>query len=391
MSPATPETRSRPAVRDTPPPRRSRTFAVIAGGGTGGHVIPAIAIAQALVARGHPPETIHFVGSRRGLEARLVPAAGFGVTLLPGRGVVRRLRWQNVGALLGLLKAVGSAVVLLFRLRPAVVISVGGYASVGAVVAAAVLRRPLVVTEQNAAPGAANRLAARVAKACAISFPGTPLPRAVLTGNPVRAEILALDRSASSRREARALLELPEDRTVVLVTGGSLGARSINTATLELVRSWAGRDDIAVRHVIGERDWEALGDELRSLERGELVYQAIGYEDRMDVAYRAADVAVVRAGGSTAELAVAGLPAVLVPLPGAPGDHQTANARSLAKAGAAVVIADAELSGSRLAEELDRLITQPERLVAMGAAARQLARPDAADAVAALAEEYARA
>ena len=182
-----------------------RVWAVIAGGGTGGHIVPAIAIGRALVARGHPASTIRFVVSTRGMEATMVPAAGFQVSLLPGRGIARRMTFDNVGAVAGLARRPGpgggrwSAGCA----RPSVVIAVGGYASVACAVAAVVLRVPLVVAEQNAAPGLANRLAGRFAAACAVSFPGTPLPRPVLTGNPVRPEMLSVDRSPRGRARAR--------------------------------------------------------------------------------------------------------------------------------------------------------------------------------------------
>ncbi len=369
----------------------SRFYAVIGGGGTGGHVLPAIAIAQALVAAGHPPSSVHFVGSARGMERRLVPAAGFEVTLLPGRGLVRRLALSNIGAVAGTVAAVLRAVGLLARSRPAVVVSVGGYASVPCVVAAVLLRVPLVVAEQNAVPGLANRLAGRFARAAAVSFPGTPLPRAVVTGNPVRPEMLAVDRSPAGRRAARRDLGLPEEATVVAVSGGSLGARRINTAVLGLAREWSGRAGVVVYHVVGERDADALAAERPQPCPGGLVYRQVRFEDRMDRLYAAADVAVQRAGASTVfELAAAGVPSVLVPLPGAPGDHQTANADRLRSAGAAVVVGDAELTTDRLGKVLDDLLAAPERLEAMGLAAATLARPQAAADVAALAERWAR-
>ncbi|HUJ65121.1 MAG TPA: glycosyltransferase, partial [Acidimicrobiales bacterium] len=223
------------SLRSMAPARRARaapgpaagTWAVIAGGGTGGHVVPAIAIGRALVDRGHPSDSVLFVGSRRGIEGRLVPAAGFRIILLPGRGLARRLTRDNLAAVLGLVTAVVQAVRLVGRIRPSVVISVGGYASVPCALAAALWRVPLIVAEQNAVPGLANRIAGRFASACAVSFAGTPLPRAVLTGNPVRPEILAVDRSCDSRAAARAELGLPANGVVVAVAGGSLGARRI--------------------------------------------------------------------------------------------------------------------------------------------------------------------
>lgn len=372
---------------------KGSTFAVIAGGGTGGHVVPAIAIARALVERGHPPSSIHFVGSSRGVERRMVPAAGFSLTTLPGRGLVRRLDPStvaaNAAAAGGIAAASGRAFLLLGRLEPAVVVTVGGYASVACTLAAALRRVPIVVAEQNAVPGAANRLAGRLAAASAVSFPGTPLPRAILTGNPVRPEILAVDRSHAGRLAARSALGLPAEGTVIAVASGSLGARRVNTAVSELARRWAQRRHVSIRHVIGERDWEQFSGTGPG--GGGLTYQQVRFEDRMDLLYAAADLAVCRSGASTvAELTVVGLPAVLVPLPGAPGDHQGANARRLEAAGAAVVVPDGECDASRLGAELDVLISDSDRLNKMGEAARRMGRPAAASAVAALVERNAR-
>jgi len=367
------------------------TWALIAGGGTAGHTLPGIAIARALVDAGHPAASIHFVGSERGSETRLVPDAGFSLTALPGRGIQRRLTLANVGAVVGLVSAFAKAIALVRRTRPSVVVALGGYASVACALAAVLHRIPIVVAEQNAVPGAANRLVARFAKAAAVSFPGTPLPRAVVTGNPVRPEILAVDR-ARDRAQARATLHLPADRVVVVAFGGSLGARRINQAVAGLVQRWAGRTDVAVRHVVGERDWEdesARGED-RDGATG-ILYAPVRYEDDMPTTFAAADVVVSRAGATTvAELAVLGLPSVLVPLPIATADHQTANARHLVELGAARLVPDAELDVDRLEAELEPLVGDPEALARMGEGARALGRRDAADRVAALVEEHAR-
>lgn len=371
--------------------RSPRVWAVIAGGGTGGHAVPALAIARALVESGHPRESIHFVGSTRGIERRMVPEAGFTITLLPGRGIARRLTLDNIGAVTGLLRAFVGAAALLRRLRPGVVVAVGGYASVACVAAAVLMRIPIVVAEQNAAPGVANRLAGRFARACAVSFPGTPLPRAVVTGNPVRQEIVSVDRTERGHSLSKQQLGIPPGRTLIAVAGGSLGARRINDATLGLASLWHDRNDVAIRHVVGDRDYESVVAAAPALGPGGLVYQQVRFEDRMDLLLSAADVTVQRAGASTAaELSVAGVPSLLVPLPGAPGDHQTLNARRLAEAGAAVVVPDAELDAPRLASELDRLVSDPARLGSMAEAAKALGRPAAAAAVAALVEEHAR-
>ena len=370
----------------------SRTpWAVIAGGGTAGHVLPGIAIAKALVGRGHAPQTIHFVGSDRGIESRLVPEAGFGITLLPGRGLQRRLTAENVVAAVGLTVALLRAVFMFARHRPAVVVALGGYASVACGVAALLWRVPVIVAEQNAVPGSANRLVARFARASAVSFAGTALPRASVTGNPVREEILGVDRAAD-RESARQRVGLPLDRKVVVAFGGSLGALRINTAVAEARLLWRDRADLALYHVVGVRDWDLVAGDGGRAEDGEgLVYRPVRYEDRMELVLAAADLAVCRAGAtSVAELAAIGLPAVLVPLPGAPGNHQTANARALVEAGAAVLVPDAELDGPRLVSEVDALLADAGRLGRMAAAAAAAGRRDAAERVADLVERHAR-
>ena len=366
-------------------------FALIAGGGTAGHVQPAIAIARALVDRGHRPGAIEMVGSERGIEARLVPAAGFELTLLPGRGIERRMSVQNVRSALALLRAFGRALRLVGRRKPHVVVSVGGYASVPCALAAVLRRVPIVVAEQNAAPGAANRLVSRFAKACAVSFEGTPLPRAVVTGTPVRPEVLAIDRSRDAT-PARTKLDVEPGRSVVLIFGGSLGALRINRAAVDAVRVWADRSDLHVRHVIGSRDWEEITADGPPVPPGAAVrYQAVEYDDDMPTALAAADLAVCRSGASTSfELLGAGLPAVLVPSPYVTADHQTANARHLVDAGAAVLVPDGELDGERLVAEVDGMLADRGRLDRMGRAARAAARPDAAAAIAALVEDHAR-
>lgn len=375
------------------------TWAIVAGGGTAGHVLPGLAVARELVRRGRDASSILFVGAERGIESRLVPEAGFEVELLPGRGIERRLSVQNVVALWGLTTALWRAVRLVHRRRPAVVLALGGFASAACALAALLWRVPLVVAEQNARAGAANRLVARLARACAVPFDETDLPKAVVTGNPVRDEVLAVaaDRDVLA---ARSELGLPEDRTVVVVFAGSLGSRRINEAVYGAVGRWAHRDDLAIHHVIGTRDWEDRPAVARDLDEARdgpdgpavgLVYQPIRYQDRMDLVLGAADLAVCRAGGTTvAELAVVGVPAVLVPLPIATRDHQTANAGPFVRSGAAVLIPDGELDVDRLVAEVEALVGDPSRLADMAVAARGLGRPDAAGAVADLVESTAR-
>jgi undecaprenyldiphospho-muramoylpentapeptide beta-N-acetylglucosaminyltransferase len=369
---------------------------VVAGGGTAGHVLPGLAVAAALVERGRDRSDIVFVGSRRGIEARLVPEAGFEVVLLPGRGIRRSLSRQNVAAAWGLVRAFASMVGWVRRTRPAAVLTLGGYASVAASLAAVLWRVPIVVTEQNARAGAANRLIGRFARACAVPVAGTDLPRAVVCGNPVREVIRAVaavgpdgvDHRAERRAAARVAMGIPADRTVIAAFAGSLGARRINDAVIGLAERWADRGDVWIHHVVGSRP----EDELRrpDLPDDGLHLEVVRYEEHMERLLAAADVAVCRSGGTTvAELAVVGVPAVFVPLPIAPRDHQTANAAALVAAGAAVVVADADCDADRLESELDRMLV-PGRLAAMAEAAARLGVPDAADRVADLVERYAR-
>jgi UDP-N-acetylglucosamine:LPS N-acetylglucosamine transferase len=311
------------------------------------------------------------------------------MTLLPGRGIQRRLSLANVGEVGGLLVAFVRATRLVGRLRPSIVVAVGGYASVAVALAAVLRRIPVVVAEQNAAPGAANRLIARFARASAVSFEGTPLPRAVVTGNPVRAEIAALG-DGRGREAARSALGLEPQRRLVLVTGGSLGALRLNLATVGALDAWRDRADLAVRHVVGRRDWDRIST-MAPDDLGALDYQALAYEDDMPRALAAADLAVARSGSGTCfELATVGLPAVLVPSPVVTADQQTRNAERLVAAGAAVLVPDAELDAARLVAEVDRLLADDGALAEMAVAARACARPGAADAIAALAEEHAR-
>lgn len=366
-----------------------RRFAVIAGGGTAGHVQPALAIADALVARGHVHQDVQLVGSARGSDRETMARRGFPVEVLPGRGIARSFSpatlVRNLGAVAGIAAAVVRSLRLVRSARPSVVVTVGGYASVGPAVAALVTRTPLVVVNVDAVPGAANRLFGRFAAACLVGWPGTDLPRAVATGTPVRPEIVAVTRDDAARRTARGLLGLPEERPTVVAFGGSLGARRVNEAVAGMAARWVGREDRSVYHIVGRRDWDAG---VGSGEAGPVV--RVAYEERMAAVYAAADLVICRAGAMTvAELAAAGVPAILVPLPGAPGDHQGANARVLERAGAAQVLADAECTAERLAEVVDALLGEPARLAAMAAAARALAPVDAAGAGAEVVEACA--
>lgn len=353
---------------------------LIMAGGTGGHVMPALAVAQELRAQGH---SVRWLGTDRGLEARAVPAAGIElftlqVAGLRGRGVVRYL-----SAPLRLLRALWQAIVLLRALRPDVVLGLGGYAAGPGGLAAWLLRRPLVIHEQNARPGLTNRLLARLARRVLCGFAGTRLAGrpAEFTGNPVRAELLKLPCPR----------ERLSQRPRLLVLGGSQGAQAINSAVpaaLALLRE-AGAALPQVRHQAGRAHADAVAADYRA--RG-IEASVDGFIDDMAAAYRDADLAICRAGALTvAELCAVGLGAVLVPYPHAADDHQTANAQHMAGAGAAILLPQAQLTPQRLADTLRPLLADPARRLAMAEAARGLARPDAAARVAAVCLEAAHA
>ncbi|HEY7439997.1 MAG TPA: undecaprenyldiphospho-muramoylpentapeptide beta-N-acetylglucosaminyltransferase [Acidimicrobiia bacterium] len=365
---------------------RGGTFAIIAGGGTGGHVYPAIALADALAARGHDRTTLRFMGAQRGLEARAVPAAGYGIDLLGTRGLQRSMTLKNLvrNATLPfvLARAVRRAIGILRRLRPKVLVSVGGYASVPGVLAAKACRVPMVVHEQNAIPGLANRAAVALGARAAVSLPGTALRGAVITGNPVRAAV------------AQVRHEPDEGHAEIAIFGGSLGSAVLNDAALDLYDRWRARDDVSIHHIAGPRNFAATRSRLAALRKPDdaLRYELVEYEQEMERLYARSTLAVCRAGAVTvAELAAAGVPSVLVPWPGAAEDHQTGNAQAMAGAGAAVVIRDDECSGARLAGVAGDLLADAGRLARMSAAAQSVGRPDAADRLADLVEEVAGA
>lgn len=344
---------------------------LIMAGGTGGHVMPALAVAEQLRHDGH---TVQWLGTAAGLEARAVPAAGIELFTLPVAGLRGQGLWRYLSAPLGLLRALARALGLLRRLRPDVVLGLGGYAAGPGGVAAFLLRRPLLIHEQNARPGLTNRLLARLARHCMAGFPGLRLGGrpAEFTGNPVRASLCG--RPAPAQR----LAQTPR----LLVLGGSQGAQAINTAVpaaLELLHK-RGVPLPQVRHQAGRLHADAVAADYRA--RG-IAARVDGFIDDMTTAYEQADVAICRAGALTvAELCAVGLGAVLVPYPHAADDHQTANARQLAEAGAALLLPQAELTPTRLAELLAQLLADPPRRLAMAESARRLGRPDAAQRVA---------
>ena len=364
---------------------------LIAGGGTGGHLYPGIAVARELRRR-DPAVEVSFVGTARGIEARVVPREGFPLDLirvagLKGMSVIDRARGAALLPLAGL-----DAWRVLSRRRPDVVVGVGGFASGPVVLLAALRRRPTMLLEQNAMPGLTNRLLARWVRAAAVNFEAAMrfFPRTgFVAGNPVRPEFFTKEddeapdsidgASGGSAAGAR-----------VLIFGGSQGAHAINVAMVEAAaRLAAGGMRLAITHQTGARDLDRVRG---AYERAGIPARVEAFIDEMDREMKRASMVIARSGATTlAELAAAGRPAVLIPLPTSTDDHQRKNAEAVAEAGAAVLIEERELSGERLAQEVAALAGDEARRAQMAAAARKLARPDAAAAIADRIEALGRA
>ncbi len=340
---------------------------LIMAGGTGGHIFPALSVAEELRRDGCD---VAWMGTPAGLEARLVPAAGIPIHWLSvgglrGKGWATRLR-----APVALARALATALGIIRQLRPAVVLGMGGFASGPGGIAAWLARRPLVIHEQNAVAGLTNRVLARFSSHVLEAFPGTfpAARRARCIGNPVRADIAALA-PPGERLAGR------EGRARLLVLGGSQGAAVLNETVPKALASLAGDARPEIWHQAGERQLDSARE---SYDRAGVAARVEPFIDDIGEAYAWADLAICRAGALTvAELAAAGLGAVLVPFPAAVDDHQTLNAGFLAECGAAVVMAQSTLTVDSLASVLDELCADRARLGDMAEAARGLARPEA--------------
>ena len=357
---------------------------IIAGGGTGGHLYPGIALAREIKRR-DPAAAIVFVGTATGVEAKVVPREGFPlelirVTGLKGKSMLRLVRGYAV-----LPRAALDAWRVVSRQRPDIVIGVGGFASGPVLLIAALRGYPTMLLEQNALPGITNRLLARFVRAAAVTFeeamsffPGTGF----VTGNPVRPEFFSASTKEEAQLHASNASSTPPRAARVLIFGGSQGAHAINMAMVEAASrlAAAGAQRLALTHQTGERDVELVRDAYR---RAGLEARVEAFLFEMDREMTSTDIVVARAGATTlSELAAAGKPAVLVPLPTAADDHQRKNADVIARAGGAVVIDERELTGERLADALLRLSEDTAHREAMARAIRTFARPDAAARIA---------
>jgi UDP-N-acetylglucosamine--N-acetylmuramyl-(pentapeptide) pyrophosphoryl-undecaprenol N-acetylglucosamine transferase len=344
---------------------------VIAAGGTAGHVVPALAVADALRSRG---ANVEFIGGERA-EAELVPAAGYRLHTVRVAGIDRKNPARAARAGLLAARAAVQARRLLREIGADAVLGGGGYVAAPVGLAARTLRLPLVLTEADSHLGVSNRMLAPFAARVCLAFPieGRTGGKWLVTGRPVPRGTDSGDRAGARER-----LGIPPEGPCLLVFGGSLGARRLNDAAID---AFGAAAPCAVLHAAGRRDYDTLLARLVSL-GSPPHYRLFPYVEPFADALAAADLAAARAGGSVFELAAAGLPSVLVPYPHATGNHQDANARFMERASAAVVIPDAELDGPRLAREVGGLLGAPQRMAAMANAAREVAKPDAAERVA---------
>jgi UDP-N-acetylglucosamine--N-acetylmuramyl-(pentapeptide) pyrophosphoryl-undecaprenol N-acetylglucosamine transferase len=354
---------------------------LLAGGGTAGHTSPLLATADAL-RRLDPDVEITCLGTARGLETKVVPAAGYPLELIDPVPLPRRLNGDLLRVPSRLRGAVKQTLAIIDRVRPDVVVGYGGYVSMPAYLAARRRKIPVVVHEQNAVPGLANKAGARVAARVAVSFPDTPLPHAEYVGLPIRRMISQLDRAAV-RAEARAFFGLDPDLPTLVVTGGSQGARRLNQA-VSGASGALGSGGIQVLHVIGPKG-EAAPTATGT------PYVIVDFVDRMDLALAAADLMICRGGASSVtEAAATGVPAIFVPLPIGNGE-QVRNAQPIVDAGGALLVSDADLTPDWVADHVPPLVTDPARLAAMSAAASGLIPRDADDRLAAIVAEAAEA
>jgi UDP-N-acetylglucosamine--N-acetylmuramyl-(pentapeptide) pyrophosphoryl-undecaprenol N-acetylglucosamine transferase len=346
---------------------------LIAGGGTGGHLFPGLAVARALRSR-VPDARVSFVGTASGIESRVIPPSGFDLDLIRSGGLKGKSPAAVIRGLVLLPLSGIDAWRVITRRRPDVVVGVGGYSS-GPVVAIAALRGiATIVLEQNAVPGVTNRLLAPVVRAAAVNFEDSRAyfgAKASVTGNPVREEFFHVDDAAITSSDVR-----------VLIFGGSQGAHAINVAVSEAAPRLAGSGNAPAINVVcqtGSRDFDMVRE---AFQRSGVPGRVERFIDAMDREMRQAGLVVARAGATTlAELTAAGRPAILIPLPTATDDHQRKNAEALESAGAAEVIDQRELSGAVLADRIVALARDRERRKRMSTAARRLAKPDAADRI----------
>lgn len=351
---------------------------IVSGGGTGGHIYPALTIADT-IKKLYPEAEIRFVGTTHGLEKDLVPRAGYPIDFIDVQGFRRSLGADTFRSVYKLFIGLGDAKKLLSVHKPDLVIGTGGYVCGPIVFLAAMQGIPSCVQEQNALPGVTNRILSHFVKKIFLGYKEADKyfkgkAQKVFTGNPIREEILS-----HTRWEALKFFQLDANKKTILIAGGSLGAASINKAAFQLEKDLSGRDDVQILHATGKNNYDAYMKQVEEAGGFKSNIHVSPYLYDMPMALATADLAVFRAGAiGLAELTAKGIPSILVPFPYATGNHQEFNARALEAAGAAQVILDRELTGDALHEKVERLLLHDKELRQMKQAAARAGRPEAA-------------
>ena len=347
---------------------------LISGGGTGGHIYPALALARYALSVDKDTAVL-FVGTERGMESKIVPQAGFRLETIPAMGFQRQLK-QLIPVLAVFKAGLARARKIIREFKPDVVLGTGGYVSAPVVLAAVLARLPAVIHEQNALPGLANRLLAPLVSRVCLSFAETGrrlpfLSKTVVTGNPRASEV-----AAASREEGLKALGLHPDRRTILAYGGSRGALQINKVMVNYIRECGLPTRSQLLYITGDIYYEQVMDELGLIPEG---VKVLPYLNNMPAALAAADLLITRSGATTlAEITALGIPALLIPSPNVVNNHQYYNARLLADRGAALLINEPDFNHLRLHREIERLWSEPERLARMARASKKMGIPDAA-------------
>ncbi|NLM98022.1 MAG: undecaprenyldiphospho-muramoylpentapeptide beta-N-acetylglucosaminyltransferase [Halanaerobiaceae bacterium] len=355
---------------------------IITGGGTGGHIYPALAVARALREKGWE---VQYLGSRGGLEGSLVPEEGFDYKEVEAAPLPRKISLKLAGAAIKTLKGLTASYRIIKKFKPDIVFGTGGFVAGPVVLAATMLKVPTLIHEQNVYPGFTNKLLARRVSAVALNFaaaeeyfPKGIRTRFVHTGNPIREAIIKTDRNSGLIK-----LKLESNRKTLLVFGGSQGAMSINKAMLDVYKYYENSRQIQIIQITGQKNYRKVLDDINEkgidLEKTRH-FKILPYLKEMEYAYAVAELVIYRAGATgIAEITAKGLPAILIPYPFAAENHQEYNARNLEKHGAAEVILDKDLSGSLLIEKIESMINDEEKLARMAASSKEMGNREALD------------
>ncbi len=368
--------------------------AVLTGGGTGGHIYPALSIAESLIASGWE---VLYIGSRDGLEGKIVPDAGIQYEDVTAHPLPRKITPAIFTSLLKTTAGLFQAISIIKDFDPDIVVGTGGFVAGPVVLAAHLNGRLTIIQEQNVYPGFTNRLLARFADKIALNFsdagehfPAKTRSRLRVTGNPIRKEILS-----TTREEGLNNLGLKPDKNTLLVFGGSQGSMSINRSMLDVYNYYKDSSSMQIIHITGKNNYDTILDKLHDngIDPDKYdKYRIKPYLNNMEWAYAVADLIIYRAGATgIAEITARGIPAVLIPYPYSAGNHQEYNARNLEKHGAAVVIDDDKLEGRVLIEQIETLFNDKERLAGMGLESKKLGQPEAREKLISLIEEVASA